>query len=59
MLGFGGMISVYIRGELDKTKEFLEEIKLFSLAESLGGVSLIEHPGIMTPLQFQRKNVHN
>lgn len=49
MLGFGGMISVYIRGELDKTKKFLEEIKLFSLAESLGGVeSLIEHPGIMT-----------
>ena len=49
MLGFGGMISVYIGGELDKTKKFLEEIKLFSLAESLGGVeSLIEHPGIMT-----------
>ena len=56
MLGFGGMISVYIRGELDKTKKFLEEIKLFSLAESLGGVeSLIEHPGIMTHASIPEK----
>jgi cystathionine gamma-lyase len=47
--GFGGMISVVIRGGLDPSRKMLERVKLFSLAESLGGVeSLIEHPAIMT-----------
>jgi cystathionine beta-lyase/cystathionine gamma-synthase len=46
---FGGMISVEIKGDLKDTVRMLEHCKLFSLAESLGGVeSLIEHPAIMT-----------
>ena len=49
MNGFGGMISVVIKGGLESATNFLEKTKLFSLAESLGGVeSLIEHPAIMT-----------
>ena len=49
MNGFGGMISVAIKGGLESATRFLENTKLFTLAESLGGVeSLIEHPAIMT-----------
>jgi cystathionine gamma-lyase len=49
MSGFGGMISFVIRGGLDEARKLLERTKLFTLAESLGGVeSLIEHPAIMT-----------
>ena len=49
MSGFGGMISVVVKGGLNNATSFLERTKLFSLAESLGGVeSLIEHPAIMT-----------
>lgn len=45
----GGMISFVIKGGLEKARKVLESTKLFSLAESLGGVeSLIEHPAIMT-----------
>ena len=49
MKGFGGMITFFIKGELPEARAFLEKVKLFTLAESLGGVeSLIEHPAIMT-----------
>lgn len=49
MQGFGGMITFYLKGGLKESKRFLEKVKLFALAESLGGVeSLIEHPAIMT-----------
>ena len=49
MNGFGGMISVVLKGGLTSAKQFLESTQLFALAESLGGVeSLIEHPAIMT-----------
>lgn len=49
MSGFGGMISVILKGDLHYCKSFMSALKLFTLAESLGGVeSLIEHPGIMT-----------
>lgn len=49
MLGFGGMVSFYLRGNLEEAKRFVENTRLFALAESLGGVeSLIEHPAIMT-----------
>ncbi|MCJ7816073.1 MAG: cystathionine gamma-synthase [Xanthomonadales bacterium] len=45
----GGIISIDIRGGLEKSRRFLERCKLFALAESLGGVeSLINHPAIMT-----------
>jgi len=47
--GFGGMISVVIDGDLEKTRRIMERFKVFTLAESLGGVeSLVNHPGIMT-----------
>ncbi|PAW49584.1 cystathionine beta-lyase [Pseudomonas moraviensis] len=49
MHGFGGMISVDLNSDLDGARRFLENVKIFALAESLGGVeSLIEHPAIMT-----------
>ena len=49
MNGFGGMVTVILRGDLESTRQFLEHCRLFALAESLGGVeSLIEHPAIMT-----------
>ncbi len=47
--GFGGIISVVLRGGLEDARSFLERCHLFALAESLGGVeSLIEHPALMT-----------
>ena len=49
MKGFGGMISFQIAGGLDAARRFLETTRLFTLAESVGGVeSLVEHPAIMT-----------
>jgi cystathionine gamma-lyase len=49
MNGFGGMITIVLKGGIDTSRRFLERCTLFSLAESLGGVeSLIEHPAIMT-----------
>ncbi|HEX4179542.1 MAG TPA: PLP-dependent aspartate aminotransferase family protein [Caulobacteraceae bacterium] len=47
--GFGGIVSVRLNRDLDGTRRVLERTRLFTLAESLGGVeSLIEHPAIMT-----------
>ena len=49
MDGFGGMVTVILKGGLDEAKRFLNGCRLFALADSLGGVeSLIEHPAIMT-----------
>jgi cystathionine gamma-lyase len=49
MQGFGGMISIVLKGGLPEARRFLERCEIFALAESLGGVeSLIEHPAIMT-----------
>lgn len=49
MSGFGGMMTFFIKGGLEESRRFLEAVRLFTLAESLGGVeSLIEHPAIMT-----------
>ena len=49
MSGFGGMITAILKGDLASTRRFLENCRLFALAESLGGVeSLIDHPAIMT-----------
>ena len=49
MHGFGGIISIEVKGGLRKARRVLERCHLFALAESLGGVeSLIEHPAIMT-----------
>ena len=47
--GYGGMISIELKGGLEDSRRFLERCQIFALAESLGGVeSLIEHPAIMT-----------
>ena len=49
MDGFGGIVSIEVKGGLRKARKVLERCELFALAESLGGVeSLIEHPAIMT-----------
>lgn len=57
MSGFGGMITFYIKGGLAESRKFLESVRLFSLAESLGGVeSLIEHPAIMTHASVPPEN---
>jgi len=47
--GFGGMITILLKGGLPQSRQFLESLKIFAVAESLGGVdSLAEHPAIMT-----------
>lgn len=49
MRGFGGMISMVVKGTQSDCIAFLKRLKIFTLAESLGGVeSLIEHPALMT-----------
>ena len=49
MNGFGGMVTLVLRGGLDSARRFLERLRIFVCAESLGGVeSLAEHPAIMT-----------
>ena len=49
MRGFGGMLSLEIRGDLAAVERFLSGLKIFLLAESLGGVeSLVSHPAKMT-----------
>jgi len=49
MKDFGGIISILVKGGLDATKKFMMNTKIFSLAESLGGVeSLANHPALMT-----------
>lgn len=49
MDGFGGMVTILLKGGLDAAKRFCERTELFALAESLGGVeSLVNHPAIMT-----------
>ncbi|MDP2562552.1 cystathionine gamma-synthase [Psychrobium sp. 1_MG-2023] len=48
-LGFGAMLSFDLAGDIEQSKLFVEEIGLFCLAESLGGVeSLVAHPATMT-----------
>ncbi|MDJ0935866.1 MAG: cystathionine gamma-synthase [Kiloniellales bacterium] len=49
MSRYGGMVTAVLEGGLPAAKRFLERVRIFALAESLGGVeSLIEHPAIMT-----------
>ena len=56
MHGFGGIVSFEIKGNLSKAKSFLKKTKIFTLAESLGGVeSLIEHPGLMTHASLSKE----
>ena len=49
MDGFGGMVSILVKGGVEASRRFCERTELFALAESLGGVeSLVNHPAIMT-----------
>jgi cystathionine gamma-lyase len=52
MSGFGGMVSFFLkedRGTLARARKLLSSVRVFTCAESLGGVeSLAEHPAIMT-----------
>lgn len=49
MHGFGGMITIFVKGGLAAARRMMERTELFALAESLGGVeSLVNHPAIMT-----------
>ena len=49
MDGFGGIISIVLKGGFEAAKQFCEKVELFTLAESLGGVeSLVNHPAVMT-----------
>ncbi|MBF0587075.1 PLP-dependent transferase [Prosthecochloris sp. N3] len=51
--GFGAMVSFEIDGGIDNVNQILKRTRLFSLAESLGGVeSLIEHPATMSHLSM-------
>lgn len=58
--GFGGMISFELNGGIAEVNKFVKNLKIFSLAESLGGVeSLISHPAQMTHASLpalERKN---
>lgn len=57
MLGMGGMITFFMKGGLKQAQTLLENVKIFALAESLGGVeSLIEHPAIMTHASVPLEN---
>jgi cystathionine gamma-lyase len=49
MRGFGGMVTVWLKGDIKEGRVFMENLKIFALAESLGGVeSLANHPEQMT-----------
>ncbi len=57
MHGFGGMLSMYLKGDLEAARRFLKAVRVFTLAESLGGVeSLIEHPALMTHASVPKAN---
>merc|ERR1712130_703813 len=52
----GGMITFLLKGGMKESRAFLENLKLFTLAESLGAVeSLAEHPAIMTHASVPKK----
>jgi cystathionine gamma-lyase len=49
MQGFGGIVSIVLKGGFESARRFCERTELFTLAESLGGVeSLVNHPAVMT-----------
>lgn len=56
MTGFGGMVTCVLRGGLPAARKFMASTRLFSCAESLGGVeSLVNHPAIMTHASIPRE----
>ena len=61
MSGYGGMISFTIKdGNFEKVKEITRKFKIFTLAESLGGVeSLVNHPATMTHASIPKDDRNN
>ncbi|MFH1169620.1 MAG: PLP-dependent aspartate aminotransferase family protein [Chloroflexota bacterium] len=58
MKGFGGVVSFELKGGLEAAHGFLRRMKLFALAESLGGVtSLAEHPATMSHASMPREHL--
>ena len=56
MDGFGGIVTFFIKGDVETARRFLERCEIFALAESLGGVeSLVDHPAIMTHASVPEK----
>jgi cystathionine beta-lyase/cystathionine gamma-synthase len=57
MSGAGGMISVELACDIEGSRRFLQALRIFALAESLGGVeSLAEHPALMTHASIPAEN---
>jgi cystathionine gamma-lyase len=47
--GYSGIVTFFVKGGLGEARHFLERCRVFTIAESLGGVeSLVDHPGLMT-----------
>jgi cystathionine beta-lyase/cystathionine gamma-synthase len=58
--GFSGIVTVELAGEMERVSRFLSHLRIFAVAESLGGVeSLVDHPEVMThasvPPEVRRK----
>ena len=59
MSGFSGIVSIEFNLKLDQTEEVISSLKLFTLAESLGGVeSLVCHPATMTHASIPAEERH-
>jgi len=57
MSGFSGIVTFWLKGGITESRKFLENLQIFSLAESLGGVeSLANHPAIMTHASVPPEN---
>lgn len=56
MSGFGGMVTIVFEGGFEPASRFMSATRLFSCAESLGGVeSLVNHPAVMTHASIPRE----
>ena len=59
MIGFGGMITFIFDGSMSDISRFMRKLKIFTIAESLGGVeSLIESPALMTHAYLEDKSLN-
>ena len=58
MIGFGGMITFIFDGNMSDISKFMRKLKIFTIAESLGGVeSLIESPALLTHAYLEDKSL--
>ena len=57
MKGFGGVVSFELKVGMEAVNSFLRRIKVFALAESLGGIaSLVDHPATMTHVSMPKEH---